>query len=253
MTFGMAITIPEEEMDLCRRLSRPAWVVAGLQNDLFSWQKEYETSVRNDQSHVVNAIWVLMEEYSITVEEAKELCRLNIKEHVAQFVHNVEEARVNLSYSTELRRYLEAILYSISGNGVWSLYCPRYHPEASFNERQLSRMKISVGNAPATRQNGYDNVAEVIAQNSGIMKPFILSNNHPIAPSLPGLRAATDHPLMREINEAVGENCDEEKVHSNTLTNNHEGGKVEKLHIECSSSFLGLDVRRCSHQCPDFY
>lgn len=47
VTFRMAITIPEEEMDSCRELMRYAWMAAGLINDLFSWQKAYKASRRN--------------------------------------------------------------------------------------------------------------------------------------------------------------------------------------------------------------
>lgn len=47
VTFGIAITIPEEETDSCRELMRYAWMAAGLINDLFSWQKAYKASRRN--------------------------------------------------------------------------------------------------------------------------------------------------------------------------------------------------------------
>lgn len=144
----MAITIPEEEMDLCRRLMRPAWIVAGLTNDLFSWQKEYEASIENNQSHVINAIWVLTREHSITIDEAKDLCRQKIKEHIAEYVRIVEENRNNMSISSDLRKYIDCMQYSLSGNVVWSKLCPRYHPTASFNELQLARMKYGVDKYP---------------------------------------------------------------------------------------------------------
>lgn len=79
----MAITTSEEEMDSCRELMRYAWMAASLTNDLFSWQKAYEASRRNGQPEVVNAIWVLMGEHSISMDEAKELCRSKIKGCVA--------------------------------------------------------------------------------------------------------------------------------------------------------------------------
>ena len=144
----MAITIPEEEMDLCRRLMRPAWIVAGLTNDLFSWQKEYEASIKNGQSHVVNAIWVLTKEHSITVDEAKDLCRQKIKENIADYVRVVKENRNNTDLSLDLRKYIDCMQYSLSGNVVWSRLCPRYHPTASYNELQLARMNYGVEKYP---------------------------------------------------------------------------------------------------------
>ena len=148
VTFGMAITIPEEEMDTCRELMRYAWMAVGLTNDLFSWQKEYEASRRNGQTDVVNAIWVLTGEHSISVDEAKELCRSKIKDCVAKYRIVVEETKKRTDLSLDLRKYVEAMQYSLSGNVVWSLLCPRYHAEANYNQLQLSRMKHDVGKSP---------------------------------------------------------------------------------------------------------
>ena len=277
MTFGMAITIPEEEMELCRRLSRHAWIVAGLQNDLFSWEKEYETSVENGQSHVINAIWVLMQEHSITVDEAKKLCRVKIEEHVAHYVRDAKEAQKNPNYSAELRRYLEALHYSISGNGVWSLYCPRYNPEVAFNERQLSRMKVGIGKASANLHNRYDNPSEEILENGMIMKPTTSFDDHSFSPFLSDSKTVNDPPLtsrangsMKESgvngaseengfhgafqeNGAVGENhcgslnefSDGEKPQSATSKTQSDCEMAEKLFLERIPSSLGPQVRNC--------
>ena len=82
-----------------------------------------------------------MGEHSMTELEAKSLCREKTTEYVAQSVCVVEDTQNNLDISLDLRTYVEAIQYSISGNLVWSLYCPRYHPEASYNNDQLSMME----------------------------------------------------------------------------------------------------------------
>ena len=137
----MAITIPQEEMDKCNQLMRPAWIVAGLQNDLFSWEKEYQSAKRLGLKSVVNAIWVLMKEHDINVEEAKDTCRHIIKENVTKYLGVLEETKDNLDLSPDLRRYMEAMQYALSGNAVWSLICPRYHPTAKFNESQLLLMR----------------------------------------------------------------------------------------------------------------
>ena len=56
--------------------------------------------------------------------------------------------------SVDLKRYLEALLYSLSGNLVWSLECPRYHRWASYNERQLDWMKNEVPQTDKISANG---------------------------------------------------------------------------------------------------
>ena len=153
MTFGMALTIPEEESELCAQLMRPAWIAAGLTNDLFSWEKEYQAAMRNGQPDVVNAVWVLMGEHSITGDQAKELCRQKIKVAVADYLQIVEENCNNTNISLDLRKYIVAMQYTLSGNVIWSLQCPRYHPEVQYNQLQLLRMKHGVAAYPGPRMN----------------------------------------------------------------------------------------------------
>ncbi|MCJ1386412.1 hypothetical protein MMC17_009538 [Xylographa soralifera] len=140
VTFGMGLTIPEHEMTLCKSLSFPSWSALALTNDLYSWEKERDAATKNDEPHVMNAIWILMREYSISEAQAKEVCCQKIKECVVEAVRTVETTKQNPDYSLHLKRYIEAILYSISGNLVWSIYCPRYHPEKSYDPLTLSMM-----------------------------------------------------------------------------------------------------------------
>lgn len=123
----MALTIPEEELDVCKQLVRPAFAAISLTNDLFSWEKERDAAKEDGVQHVINAVWVLMKERSITELEAKNLAAVMIKEYVAEYVGIVQETKNNLHFSLDLRTYVEAIQYSLSGNLVWSIYCPRYH------------------------------------------------------------------------------------------------------------------------------
>ncbi len=136
----MALTIPDKEMDLCKQLGRPAWAALALTNDLYSWEKERDAAEKLGAPHVINAIWVIMAEYTITESQAQDVCRRKIKEYVAEAVEVVEKTKRNFDVSLELRTYTEAILYSISGNLVWSIYCPRYHSEESYEDVVLSMM-----------------------------------------------------------------------------------------------------------------
>ena len=137
----MALTIPEGEMDLCKKLARPAFAALSLTNDLISWDKEREAAKERGQPHVVNAIYVLMGELSVPESEAKAVCRDKIKESVADCLVKVKEAQSDPKLSPDLKIYVEALQYSVSGNLVWSLNCPRYHPEASYDCATLSMME----------------------------------------------------------------------------------------------------------------
>lgn len=123
----MALTIPDEELEICKRLVMPAFAVLSLTNDLYSWEKERDAARQAGIPFVVNAIWVIMREHSMVEEEAKNLCKIKIKEYVIDAFATVENSKADPNISKDLRIYIEALLYSISGNLVWSIYCPRYH------------------------------------------------------------------------------------------------------------------------------
>lgn len=179
----MALTIPPHEIDTCLQLARPAFAAFALSNDLFSFEKEKEvafahanaraqcnsndesssndsgsgrnknsigsngsTSTSNSIPSMINAIYVLMYQHSITEEPAKVLCQEHIKRLVAEAVRICEETRSpnpNPSpsdqqndkdeteqskevLSEDTKTYVEAALLSVSGNLVWSIGSPRY-------------------------------------------------------------------------------------------------------------------------------
>ena len=140
LTFGLALTIPEHEEGLRDELSRPAFYALILTNDLFSWHKERDAAER-DGTFVFNAVQILMREHSITELEAKELCRATINKYAAESVRISEETKGNSDISLDLRKYVEATQYAMSGNLVWSVYCPRYNPEVFFNDDQYAMRK----------------------------------------------------------------------------------------------------------------
>lgn len=128
-------------MELCRKLTAPSWIAVGLQNDLWSWPKERDAAEQLGQSHVINALWVIMQEHQVDMAGAEAICRQLIKENVAEALKIWEENQFNDSISVDLRKYIECMLFSISGNVVWSLGCPRYNPGSNFNEKQLDWMR----------------------------------------------------------------------------------------------------------------
>ncbi|KAK8059989.1 hypothetical protein PG996_009919 [Apiospora saccharicola] len=140
VTFGMGLRIPDHELERCQALVAPAWIAVGLQNDLWSWPKEVVAAKAQGQDHIINSIWVLMQEHGISVSEAMQICRQLIKDYVATYIHTVDAHQDDASLSEDLRKYLLAIKYSISGHLVWSLHCPRYNPAVTFNKRQRAWM-----------------------------------------------------------------------------------------------------------------
>ncbi|KAL9022391.1 MAG: hypothetical protein Q9185_000432 [Variospora sp. 1 TL-2023] len=118
VTFAIALTIPEEEMEECKQLVQPAFAAISLTNDLFSWEKERDVAKDGGQTHVINAIWVLIRELCISEDEAKVVYRAKIKESITKYLVTLRKTRTNHDLSPDLRTYIEAIQYSLSGNLV---------------------------------------------------------------------------------------------------------------------------------------
>lgn len=133
----MGLTIPDHETELRSQLCRPAWAALGLTNDLWSLEKERKAAKDMGEAHVCNALWVMMHEHSISEEEAEQLCRQKIREYVAEYVEIVRETMKRTDISRDLRIFVEAIQYILSGNLQWTRGAPRYHPDATYNARQL--------------------------------------------------------------------------------------------------------------------
>ena len=154
----------------------PTWIAASLTNDLFSFQKEYDDAKKIGQPYVVNAVWVLMQEKQVLEEEAKVECRKRIKEEVKKAIKNVELVQ-EMQVSEDLKKYLELLLYSLSGNVVWSLQCPRYHKNIPYNELQIQRAKHGTAKFPArwpfTDQNGF-------SSKEGVNGTSLNDVNHPM-------------------------------------------------------------------------
>ena|SRR6266480_4605007 len=133
----MGLTIPDHETELQSQLCRPAWVALGLTNDLWSLEKERKSAKDIGEAHVCNALWVVMHENSISEEEAEQLCRQKIRECVAEYDEIVWETMNRTDISRDLHIFVEAIQYILSGNLQWTRGAPRYHPNATYNARQL--------------------------------------------------------------------------------------------------------------------
>jgi hypothetical protein len=125
-------------------------IAASLTNDLYSYNKELQSAQKAGLTGVTNSLWYLMIEHRITLDEAKSRCRDRIQKEVATYVQTVEMVKQRSDLSSDTKRYLELMQYSVSGNVVWSIQCPRYNDGARYNERQQFRMTYGVDSYPTT-------------------------------------------------------------------------------------------------------
>lgn len=144
MTFGCAIIIPEEEEKETKELFTPALITASLINDLFSFEKE------RDDVNVQNAVLIVMREHDCSEAESREIIKDRIRVEVANYVRVVRETRTRTDLNDDVKRYIEVMQYTLSGNLAWITQCPRYNAGVKWNELQLLRAKHGVEKYPAT-------------------------------------------------------------------------------------------------------
>ena len=142
VTFGCAITIPDEEEELTKEFLTPALIAASLVNDLFSFEKE-----KND-ANCQNAVYIVMKEHRCGEEEGRERIRQRIRIETANYVQIVKDTKLRTDISEEVKRYVDVMQYTLSGNVVWSAQCPRYNLKAQWTELQMLRAKHGVAKYP---------------------------------------------------------------------------------------------------------
>jgi hypothetical protein len=147
----MGLNLSDHEQELRSQLCRPAWVALGLTNDLYSLDKERKAAKEMGEGHVCNALWVIMREHNVDEEAAARLCRQKISESVAEYAETVRRTRERADVSRDLRIFVEAIQYILSGNLAWTRGAPRYNPGATYNARQLDWMANGTPGSPGSQ------------------------------------------------------------------------------------------------------
>lgn len=132
MRFGMGIILTPEEEEHLAPIVKPCYAALGLANDYFSFDVEWEELQADDSGKkaMTNLVWLFMQWYKIDTAEAKERVQDVTNQYERKYQQQVKnfmatEGRGNAKVDT----YLKALGHQIPGNVVWSLRCPRYHPE----------------------------------------------------------------------------------------------------------------------------
>ncbi|KAK3331321.1 isoprenoid synthase domain-containing protein, partial [Apodospora peruviana] len=128
MLWGMGMTLSKEEDEQLADVIRPCYASLALANDYFSFDREWEDA-QSGGPEPMNAVWMHMQWHGIDTSTAKKLVREASNGYEADFIKRCDTfRRTNSLASEKLDRYLRALSYEVSGNVVWSLNCPRYHP-----------------------------------------------------------------------------------------------------------------------------
>lgn len=135
LLFGMGMTLSKEEDAQLDSIRKPCYAALGLANDYFSFDREYtEFQESGESKTLTNSVWLHMQWHHVESSVAKEMTKQATRRYEEQFLEKCAEyRRKDAPVSEKLDRYLKALSYQVSGNVVWSLNCPRYHPEYRYD------------------------------------------------------------------------------------------------------------------------
>lgn len=162
MRWGMGILLTKEEERILAPITKPCFAALGLANDYYSfdieWEEFQQTEPSQEKSTMTNAVWLFMNWQGLSIAEAKEKARQVVRKYEKGFQTQMNRFVADKERcSPKLARYLKALAYQIPGNIVWSLRCPRYHPELCPDATE--RLKDSMGttdqanSAPSTKED----------------------------------------------------------------------------------------------------
>ncbi len=136
MLFGMGMTLTREEDALLADVVRPCYAALALANDYFSFDHEWAETQGSPGAAAkpINAVWLYMQWQCVNASVAKRLVTEATNRYETRFLELCEQFRREQTPAVpKLDLYLRALSYQVSGNVVWSLNCPRYHPESRYD------------------------------------------------------------------------------------------------------------------------
>ena len=135
MLWGMSMILTPEEDELLAPIVYPCFAALGLANDYFSFDRELREMQENQADNLINAVWLHMRWHGVDATSAKDMVRQATIGYEQEFLRRCEALRKARSpISEKLDCYLRGLSYQISGNVVWSLNCPRYHPAYRYEQ-----------------------------------------------------------------------------------------------------------------------
>lgn len=134
MLFGMGMTLTTEEDEMMAGILRPCYAALALTNDFFSFDREWEEAKQTGGPNPINGVWFFMQWEGVDVMSAKQLVRQATNRCETEFLKLCADFRDHYApVPGKLDTSLRAMSYQVSGNLIWSLNCPRYHPEYRYN------------------------------------------------------------------------------------------------------------------------
>jgi ophiobolin F synthase len=137
MLFGVGVAMTDEEFTEIEELAYPAYAALGLTNDCFSFDREYAdreaTSPGSEEQPMTNAVWLCMQWSDLDIAQAKEMVRKKALAYEDEYASKKSAFLSENPGSNKFRLCLDGLSQILIGTTVWSLSCPRYHPEQRYD------------------------------------------------------------------------------------------------------------------------
>ncbi|GFF64236.1 ophiobolin F synthase [Aspergillus lentulus] len=128
MGWASGVELSSEEEVETGPVTYLAFVVLGVTNDLWSWEKEKRvTRQSGDTLPLINAVQMVMQMQDTAEESAKQIVRGLIREHEEQYCLLRDEYLRRPSTSLSVKKWFQVLELSMAGNALWSIHALRYH------------------------------------------------------------------------------------------------------------------------------
>ncbi|KAJ4289873.1 hypothetical protein N0V90_011206 [Kalmusia sp. IMI 367209] len=154
MRFSYKLHLSPRELALMSDIERNCGRHISLVNDIYSYEKERRIAEKENSEGAIlcNAVQILADQVGITIEAAKNVLWIMIREcehtHVKLF-SRMNSSLPGLELKGDLRRYVEGLEYQMSGNEHWSKTTHRYRSEMT-NKRKFDSNQEQKSNCLAT-------------------------------------------------------------------------------------------------------
>jgi hypothetical protein len=131
MGWASGVVLTPEEMEATGPATYLAFVVLGITNDIWSWEKE-KRATQKSRGHnpLINAVQMVMHIQNTDEETAKKVVYEIIRTHEEQYCRVRDEYLTHSQTSPAVKKWFQVLELSIAGNALWSIRAIRYHPSA---------------------------------------------------------------------------------------------------------------------------
>ncbi|KJZ74710.1 hypothetical protein HIM_05827 [Hirsutella minnesotensis 3608] len=124
--YGMELRISPEERESAVKFQQLAVASIALCNDWWSWPKEISAHIAGT-SRLINGVYILMKQHNLPAHKARAMLKEWVLESERKLMRMRDVLLSGENVSLDMRKYVQAHMWVVSGHSLWESTCPRYH------------------------------------------------------------------------------------------------------------------------------